>query len=467
MKKYLGVLLTMTMVAGLFTGCGGKKTQGDYTNKSGLGFKALDYVTLGEYKGLDAYNVKVEVTDKEVDEEVESSLNDYAEYNDITDRGAKEGDYIDFDYSTTVKGKAVEDCAYQDYEIQLGNGDFNEEIEEAMLGRKPGYIFTVNTEIPEDLSETHAGELGIFTITVNKLQTEKLPVLNDKFVKENTDYQNVSEYREGIKKDLIDSKSEEYDTNVHDQLVYDVQDNSEFKKDKPKELKEACEKAMRDDAEYQAEMFGMTADELIAEFYDDGEFEESIDEEVETRLIIYAIAETESLFYTKSALKKYQEDMAKDYEYDSVDELVEDYGEDQLFYDATYENVTEFLFNNANKKDISEEEYMKLNPDLYEDEADDDDDEDAKEVSNDGEEQDVNDDNAAKEAAIEAEKEEAEIEAEDKDEVLKEEQIDESEDDDSDEDLEIEVEEPDKGKAKSSSKDNKTTEKDNVLFDVG
>ncbi len=464
MKKYLGVLLTMTMIAGLFTGCGGKKTQGDYTNKSGLGFKALDYVTLGKYKGLDAYNVKVETTDKEVDEEVESSLNDYAEYNDITDRGAKDGDYIDFDYSTTVKGKAVEDCAYQDYEIQLGNGEFNEELEEAMLGRKPGDVFTVTTEIPEDLSETNAGDLGIFTITVNNLQSEKLPVLNEEFVKKNTDYQSVAEYREGIKNDLIESKTEDYNTNVNDQLVYDVQDASEFKKDKPKELKEVCEKSMREDAEYQAEMFGMSPEELISEFYDEGEFEEAIDEEVETRLIIYAIAETESLFYTKSALKKYQEDMAKDYEYENVDELLADYGEDQIFYEATYANVTDFLFKNANKKDVSEEEYMKLNPDLYEDEADDED-STAEDVSDAGESEESDDE--ADEAAKEAAKEEAEIEAEDKEEVLEEETIDESEDDDSDEDLEIEREEPDSGKAKDSKKDKNTTEKDNVLFDVG
>ena len=455
MKKYLGVLLTLTMITGLFTGCGGKKVSGDYTNKSGLGFKALDYVTLGKYKGLEAFNVKIETTDKEVDEEVESSLNDYAEYNDITDRGAKDGDYIDFDYSATVKGKAVEDCAYQDYEIQLGNGEFNEELEEAMLGRKPGDVFTVNTEIPEDLSETNAGDLATFTITVNGLQSETIPTLNDEFVKANTDYQSVSEYREGIKQDLIDSKREEYDSNIHDQLVYDVQDASTFKDEKPKELEETCERSMREDAEYQAEMFGMETEELISEFYEEGEFEEAIAEEVETRLIIYAIAESESLFYTKSALKKYQESMAEDYEYENVDELIADYGEDAIFYEATYANVTDFLFDNARQIDISEEEYLEKNADLYEDEEDEDSDyEEDAEVSDEDIDADVDEDPETEETADDAE-------------IAAEEAVDESEDDDSKEDVEVEREAPDAGNVTEADTRKKTTETDNVLFDVG
>ncbi|MCR4717572.1 MAG: hypothetical protein K5656_10360 [Lachnospiraceae bacterium] len=390
-KKGLGIVLSFSLIASLFSGCGQGKVAGDYTNKSEMSFKALDYVTLGEYTGLEYYDIDVDVTEDEVKEELDSSLYDYAEYEDVTNRGAKSEDYVNFDYSATIDGVAIADCAYQDYEIQLGCDEFDKTIEKSMIGKKPGEVYTVEATITEDLGESHLGEKALFTITINTVQIEHLPELTDAFVKENTDYETVEEYKNSIKQDLIDTKKSEYESDLGEKMLDTITEKSTFK-DKPDELVKICTDAMYSDAEYQGEMFGMTQEEVINEFFEEGEFEEAIDDEVELRLIVYALAEQETRFYTDKALEKYEEKMAKEYEYESVEEYVSDYGEDVIRYESTYENVVNFLIEKANVKKIDEKTYLEQNPDLYDEEEDEALDEEGLELDEESEANDLTED---------------------------------------------------------------------------
>ncbi len=384
MKRRLVLLLTITLIMGLIGGCG---ETGDYTDKSGMSFKALDYVTLSDYKGLDAYDVEVGVTDEELDAEVESTLEDYIEYIDVTDRGIEYEDSVNFDYSAAVNDEAVSDCAEKDYQIQVGVDEFNEDIADSMIGHKVGDVYTVKTAITEDLGESKIGELAVFTITINSIQIEKLPELTDSFVKEKTEYKTVDEFKDSVKKGLLESKSEEYMETIKQGLLDTIVKNSTFKDERPKELKEICKEACEADVASQAEMFGKSAEEFKSIFYEDGEFDESVASEVDLRLVVYAIAEKEKLFYNKNGIKKYKEEQAKAYEYDSVDEYVNDTGDDVISYESTYYNVVDFLYKNAKIKKVDEETYKKENPDIYDEEVSDDEDSDSDEVTEESDEE--------------------------------------------------------------------------------
>lgn len=368
MKKLLITTLILCLSMTMLAGCSkskdaasDKKETG--TSKNELAFNPEDYVTLGDYEGLEAYEVDFDATDEEVEDAISDALYENATYTDVTDRGAKEEDYVTFDYSATVDGKEVEDCTDTDYEIQLGNEEFDEAIEKEMVGKKAGETFTVNTEISEDLSTTNAEDKGVFTITMKKIQEETVPTLDLDYIKEYTDYTSVEDYKKGMKESVIESKKSDCNEQLFMDLLQNVVDDSEFKEDYPQELYDDCESMINESIDSSAEMFGMSREDLLANFY--GMTEDDVKNEVlnemHSRLVVYAIAKKESLFLTDSQYEKFAEEFSEENGYESVEELEEDYGKELISYEGIYENVTSFLFDKAEKTSMSEEEYNSMN----------------------------------------------------------------------------------------------------------
>ncbi len=371
MKKLLAAILTLCLCLSLFAGCSkSDKAEKKDSSKEDkidiaeqIGFNPEDYVTLGEYKGLESYSVTCDATDDEVEEEIESKLYDAATYTDITDRGAQKEDYITFNYSATVDGKAVEDCSYEDYEVQLGYGDFHKKLEKAMIGKKPGDTFTEEAKITEDLSSTNAGDTGVFTIEVTKLQEEHLPELNEEFVKANSNCDSIEAYRASVKEEVIANKeSENFDT-LSSELIAKIAEGSKFKEDYPQELYDTCMEELNTSIQENAEMFGMEAEEFMTTFYGmtEDDLEKEALNEVHSRIAIYAIAIKEKLFLTEDDYQNYVKQIAYDYGYESVDELESEFDKDTLLYQAIYDTVCEFIYDKAKKKVITQDEYDALN----------------------------------------------------------------------------------------------------------
>ena len=83
MKKITAVCMCGLMAAALMTGCGKKA--------------AVDSVKLGEYKGVSYTPVPVEVTDEQVEAEIQGLLDEHAVETEV-DRAAKEGDIVNIDF---------------------------------------------------------------------------------------------------------------------------------------------------------------------------------------------------------------------------------------------------------------------------------------------------------------------------------------------------------------------------------
>lgn len=369
MKKAFVTILILCLSVTLLSGCSKSKDSGKSsskeisgTSKNDLSFNPNDYVTLGKYTGLDAYNVTCDATDEEVEEAIEEELGENATYTDITDRAAQNKDYVTFDYSAAVDGKEVEDCTDTDYEIQLGNEEFNEAVEAEMIGKKVGESFTVDTEIPDDLSTTNAGDKGTFTIKITKIQEEDIPELNLDYVKDNTDYNSIEEYKKGVKESVISTKKSDYYDQIVQELLQNTVDNSKFKEDYPQDLYDTCEADINDSIDSNAEMFGMEREDLLANLY--GMTEEDVKNEilneVHSRLVIYAIAQKEALFLTDEEYTEYAENICEEYDYDSIEALEEECGKEMIVYQGVYDKVMSFLFDKSTKTDISEEDYEKI-----------------------------------------------------------------------------------------------------------
>lgn len=367
MKKTIVTILVLCLSLTLMSGCGNKNASGDAssgegTADGGLDYNVDDYVTLSEYTGLSGYNVVCTADDDEVQEEIDSDLMEHATYTDITDRTAEDGDYVTLDYSASVDGEEVEDCSETDYELMIGDGMLGDDIDDALVGHSAGDSFTVDAEIPEDISDTNGGDDAVFTITISKLQEENYPELDEDFVTTYTDYDTVDDYKAAKKEEVIQSKEEDYYEGVSADLLGTVMASATFSEDYPQELYDTCETGINESITSTAESWGLDED-TVRSLYgitDDNPIENVVLDEVHYRLVVYAIAQKESLFMTDDQYQEYAQSLADEYGYSSVEDLEEDAGKDAVEYEGIYENVVKFLYDNANLEDISEEDYDQL-----------------------------------------------------------------------------------------------------------
>lgn len=353
MKKkhiFLGMLLTSTIIA--LAGCGEKKVKTD-----GLTYKASDYVTLGEYKALTVtYPEVMEITQEDVDMTVQERLDEDAEYIEITDRPIQNGDYISIDFTGTIDGEEFEGGSEEEYEFTIGEGEFLEEFENNLIGKKKEETTKFSITFPEDYDETLGGKEAEFTVTINEIFEVKVPEYNDAYVQNMTDYNTKEEYEASIKEELTTSAQEETIMMAGEDALYMAVENAKVE-GYPQELYDICYADTEASYQSYAAMFGMEYEEFITDFVGEGGIEELVIEQVNDILVSQAIAEKEGIALSEEEYDEQVAVMAVENEYESVDALLEDYGKDYIVMMLTRQKVIEFLYESANLKEVSQEEY--------------------------------------------------------------------------------------------------------------
>lgn len=382
MKKTLALGLTVVMMAGLLSGCG--NTSSEYL----LDVKYSQYVKLCNYKGVEATRVKFDVTEDDVQGQIEENLYDYVTYDVVTNRGIENGDYANIDYAATLDGEEAEDYSGEGEDILVGEGYIYPEVEEALVGMKTGEDKTVEVSLTDEYAEEEdVGKKLSVKVTLNEISVENVPEYNEEFVKENTDFETMEEYEEAVKKELQESKEEEYKYAAAEEIMAYLIDNSEFD-GYPQELYDECKENYDSSNEYYASMYGMELQDYLDMFGLDEETQkQEIEENVQYEIVVGAIAQAEEIDCTEQEIADFIKEVYADYGYESEDAFSADYSDDEIGYELIYEKVMDLLYENAEYKEISEEEYLlEQQEDMYNEEDGVSD--GAEETLEDGEEQD-------------------------------------------------------------------------------
>ena len=165
---------------------------------------------LGDYKGLEVSKLPVEVTDEEVDAQIQDQLARKAELEIKEDEAIVEGDTAVIDFEGFVGEEAFEGGKGEDYPLEIGSGSFIPGFEEQLVGVKAGESKDVVVTFPE---EYHAAELAgkeaTFKVTVKEVKTKVLPELNDEFAKElDPEVEGVEALRAKIKEQTAQKETE-------------------------------------------------------------------------------------------------------------------------------------------------------------------------------------------------------------------------------------------------------------------
>ena len=159
-------------------------------------------VTIEKYTGIKIEKFEYTVTDADVDKEIDSTRERFAESVDVTDRAAQNGDTVNIDFEGKMDGVAFDGGSAQGYDLTLGAGQFIAGFEEQVVGMNVGETKDVNVTFPEDYqAENLKGKPAVFTVTVHKITGKVLPELNEEFVKK-VGSDSVDAYRAKVRERL-------------------------------------------------------------------------------------------------------------------------------------------------------------------------------------------------------------------------------------------------------------------------
>ncbi len=349
-KKILALALAFALVFSM-SACSSSKVE---TSEKQYDYDLSEYVTVGEYKGIEVERVDPEeVTDEDVQSEITSELESKISWDEV-DRPAENGDRVNIDYEGKVDGKPFDGGNAEGYDLTLGDGAFIEGFEEGLVGASKGDTKELNLTFPDPYvnNEELSGKAVVFTVKVNSVSEENVPELNDEYVKSlKEDYKTVEEYKKAVREDLEEQAEESAKQAMMSTAWQKVMDNSEVIK-YPEEEVAKKQKEMKDYYEQYAESYGMSWDDFISMT---GMTEEQFTEEAKTyaeesvkeEMIMYTIARNENIAVTEGAYEEEAQKYVESLGYESIEALEEAYDKDTIITSILWNEVFEFLLDNA------------------------------------------------------------------------------------------------------------------------
>lgn len=294
-------------------------------------------VKISCYKGVEIAEIEkpAEITDEDVEMELQAMLEANATVTEVTDRAVQNGDTVDINFVGKVDGKEFEGGSADNYSLVIGSGTFIEGFEDSIIGHKKGETFDWNGKFPEEYAEDLAGKDCVFTITVNAITVEEKAELNEEFVKRVSETATtVDEYKEEIKTHLADEAQKNYDYSVKAAAWKAALENTEVLV-WPESVDEAYEE-MLDQYKSIAEYYEMDYEEFIVaqmgttleDF--EAEMRSQVEESEKEMIASAAIAKKEGIELTDELYEEQLAYMAELYGYEDAEAVKEAAEEEEL-----------------------------------------------------------------------------------------------------------------------------------------
>ena len=171
----------------------------------------------------------IEITDKEVEEELEKIRESHARLKAVEDRESRTGDFLVLDYEIFLNDKPLENSKKEKQIVQLGERTLPE-FNKNLVGIKPDTEKEIKVKYPEDINDKElAGKEAVYKVKVSEIKEKELPDLDDDFAKSvGADYQKLDDLKEHIKKQLNEQAKYEAEREFQDLLMEKVSEKCIF-----------------------------------------------------------------------------------------------------------------------------------------------------------------------------------------------------------------------------------------------
>ena len=310
---------------------------------------------LGKYKGIEIPKIEYNVTDKDINHELEHMQEHNSRLISIDDRPVEKGDIVTIDFEGFADGKAFEGGKAENYELEIGSNTFIPGFEDQIIGMKLEEEKDINVKFPKEyFSKDLADKDATFKVKVNEIKKKELPKLDDEFAKDASEFDTLDELKEDIKKRLEKQNKDREKYETEEAVVKALCEN--VKVDIPSGMIETEVDRMYKDFEnrllYQGakleqylKMIGKTEEEVKKEY------EPQAQEGIKTRLAIEAVVKAEKIEATDKEVEDKLKEMAKNYGKENDEEFLKNQNVRNYIKESIEtEKAIEFLIKNAKIK---------------------------------------------------------------------------------------------------------------------
>ena len=272
---------------------------------------------LGKYKGIEIPKIEYNVSDEDINHELEHMQEHNSRLISIDDRAVKKGDIATIDFEGFVDGKSFEGGKAENYDIELGSNTFIPGFEDKIVGMKIDEEKDVNVKFPDEyFSKELAGKDATFKVKLHEIKKKELPKLDDEFAKDVSEFDTLDELKEDLRKKLEKQNADKEKYETEEAVVKALCENT--KVDIPSGMVETEVDRMLNDfkgrlsyqglkIEQYLKMLGKTEDEMRKEY------EPQAIEGIKSRLAIEAVIKAEKIEATDKEVEEKMQEMAKNY----------------------------------------------------------------------------------------------------------------------------------------------------------
>ncbi len=272
-------------------------------------------VTLGDYKGLEVEKAEAEVTDAQVDAELDRMAQNVASVETV-ERAAEMGDTANIDFEGFDNGVAFDGGKGDNFDLKLGSGSFVPGFEEQVVGMSAGEEKDINITFPEDYHKELAGKAVVFHVKCNKVTTTNVPALDDDFAKDASEFETLDELKADIRAKALENAQKQIDSAFEQAAVEKAAENATV--DMPASLVEAELDSQMERFAYQLQMSGYSVEQYAKMMGGDmntmrNAFRPAAEKQAKINVTLDKIIETEAITVTEEEVNAELEAMAKQY----------------------------------------------------------------------------------------------------------------------------------------------------------
>ena len=306
-------------------------------------------VTLGEYKGIQVEKAPIEVTDEEIEAQVNKEREANSRTVTVEDRAVQKGDIATIDFEGFVDGVAFDGGKGENYDLEIGSNTFIPGFEDQLVGAEIGKELDVNVTFPEEYGAKElAGKEAVFKCKVNGIKVKELPEADDEFAQEVSEFDTLDEYKADIKAKLLKDKEDEAKRAKEDAVIGKIVENATM--DIPDAMVEYQTQQMLDDFGRRMQSQGLSLEQYF-QFtgMTEADYKEQMKpralQNIQSRLVLEAVAEAEKLEATEEDLEKEYAKMAEQYklDVDKVKEMFGEYQKEELKKDIVIQKAAELV----------------------------------------------------------------------------------------------------------------------------
>ena len=215
-------------------------------------------VTLGQYKGLEVEKAEAEVSDAQVQAELDRMAENVAS-TETVERPAQMGDTVNIDFEAFDNGVPFDGGKGENHDLKLGSGSFVPGFEDQLVGMSAGEEKDIDITFPEDYHKDLAGKAVVFHVKVNKVTVTIVPEQDDEFAKDVSSFETLEELKADIRAKAIEEQEKQIQSAFETAAVEKAAENTTV--DMPEALVERELDSQMDRFAYQLQMSGYSMEQ--------------------------------------------------------------------------------------------------------------------------------------------------------------------------------------------------------------